>query len=129
MDPKLLVLDRLKNIITSTREVEEMLLDKAKGGASSLVSGRYSVQAARIMLRNALTKWLSDNGYTGHGSTKLVGKAMRHALKNYEARLNAALLDDIRKAKQAGNGWRYLQKAFEAGTLARSVDRFPWVLK
>lgn len=121
MDLKLLVLDRLRNVITSTREVEEMLVAQAKGKTSKLLKDRYSIQAARTLLREHLTKWITDNGFTGHGSSKLVGKAMSRGLVKYEPRLRAALMDDIRRAKQAGRGWRYLQAEFDAGRIGKNI--------
>lgn len=119
------LLGRLRNIVTSRREVERLLNDKARSTAAFYFKRRYSVHSVRTIMRDDLAKWLKENGFHGHGSNKLIGKAIGRALDNYEAQLKRALLDDIREAKKEGHGWRGLQEDLDAGRVGKSIGK-PW---
>jgi hypothetical protein len=99
------VLGRLVNISLTDKEIKAGLLKHGTPMVAECVEWRYSATAARNHIRASLLAWVEKNAWYGHGTKKLVDKAVSKLLARYKSSLRSALAEDRRDAKREQKWW------------------------
>lgn len=94
------VLDRLVNIMLTSKEIKPRLLKQGESMAEQCLEWRYSAAATRLHISTNLTEWMKKSGWYGHGTKKLVDKAVSKLMSNYKHSLHSALAADRREEKR-----------------------------
>lgn len=99
------VLNRLVNILVNEKEIKASLVSRGKSLFDVCLKARWTPQESRNYIHTHLTEWMKNSGFNGHGTKKLVDKAVSKALSGYKHSLRVALAADRREAKREQKWW------------------------
>ncbi len=85
------ILDQLFNITVKRRDVKRWLDTRAEELVARHLWWDHSESVARQETYIELTKWMQEKSLTGHGTKKLVDKAIAKAMAHYSTRLSLNL--------------------------------------
>jgi hypothetical protein len=99
------VLNRLVNILVTTKEVKVGLIKRGAPLLQDCLKDRWPLAKSRNHIRVHLMEWIKNSGFNGHGTKRLVDKAISKIMAGYKASLHLALAEDRREAKREQKWW------------------------